>query len=153
MNRSVTRLAHRLSLGALLLGAPALARAGTCDDSPARCTRPATPTATATVAAASRPVTPSPAPVRMAPVTPRVATPVRIVRPTAAPAAPSLTLKRSNAAPTDKLDRAADKAGDTDSPAVPGLGRLLRINAGTDDEISWLRTPRSTRERGGAIVT
>jgi len=153
MNRSVIRFARRLGLGALLLSAPLAARAGTCDDSPARCTRPATITTTAVAASVARPVTPTPAITRTPVTTSRIPTPARVVRPSLAPAAPPLTAKRGSAAPADKADKSADKAADVDTPAVPGLGRLLRMNAGTDDEISWLRAPRTPRDRGPAIVT
>lgn len=149
MNRSAARLARLLCTITMSLGVPSIARAGSSDDAPARCTRPVT-----AVAAAPRVTVPLPSVVRAPAITaPRTATPTRLTRPgqslTVNPSAPALTAKR-NATPVDKTDKSADKPSEVTAPAVPGLGRLLRMNAGTDDEISWLKGPK---DRNGAILT
>lgn len=136
----LTRCAFAVTL---LSAAPLMAEAGTCEDSPARCTRP---TASTTRVAAT-PRTPA---VRTAPVTPRVApTGVAAAPARPIPVVPSPVAAKRAPVTVERTEKPSEKPAETKVPAVPGLGTLIRMSTGTHEEISWLRGPAA---RGAAEV-
>ena len=137
----LTRCAFAVTL---LSAAPLMAEAGTCEDSPARCTRPAA--STTRVAAAPRTSA-----VRTAPSPPRVASGVVATTP-AKPVtvAPAPAVAKRAPAVVERSEKLSEKPADTKVPAVPGLGTLIRMSTGTHEEISWFSGPR---DRRGAILT
>lgn len=147
MSRSRSLLMRFIFAAAIAAASPLLAEAGTCEDGPARCTRPVKRVAPVT-ASVPAPVIASVAK-SSSPARPRVASPAAAAAPSAPPAA-----KRPASPVAERTERPAEKPADKPAevrlPAIPGLGTLLRISAGTHDEISWFIGPR---DRGGAIVT
>ncbi len=145
MNRS-TNLLARISFTVTLLAAtPLLAEAGSCEDSPARCTRPVK--ITTAVAAVTGPAPPASASANARPAARAQVVKRTVPAPSVAPA--PVAVKKAMPI-VERTEKPAEKSIELKVPAVPGLGTLLRMSTGTHDEISWFRGPR---DRDGTILT
>ena len=140
-----TSLLTRCAIAVTLLSAaPLMAEAGTCEDSPARCTRPPASTTRITSTPRTSAVRPVavvarvvPAPAASAPAKPAVV-------------APAPVLAKRVPTNSERIEKPVDRPAETKVPAVPGLGTLIRMSTGTHEEISWFSGPR---DRRGAILT